>query len=312
MRNKIILLLIVLLLVVSGCSKFPGTSPAPSVTIEPTPIPSASPVETSAPPDETPAPPESPMPSNQQQTDEEYSADGIGAVKALKEALSATDDPRVNEELIRLFYDYYSRSYDKNNHVNELRLLPPFEEGKAPDWDDFLVFAFEFSNPVRKDNGEYFMSEESVEKTLQRFFPEFEHTHQETDMFSYTGEGYIPKGYDLLGSYYYRLTDISRDADGVFTAQFDGFALQEEDLSEPRGSSNLSKNGRAVYEAAGDIEYFTDRQTFDKVMLQIFNRPDYQEILQRDVKITIKFRLSDSPNDAFIYLACSKEYKQTT
>jgi hypothetical protein len=189
-----------------------------------------------------------------------------------------------------------------------LRLLPTFEEDEAPDWDDLLVFAFEFSNPVTIDNGEYFMSKESVEETFRRFFPEFEYTHHDSFMFRFTGEGYIPYGYDILGSYYYRLKDISRDANGVFSAQFDVFAIEEGEMSEPKSSPYHSKNGSAVYNAAGDIEYFPDQKTFDDAMKKLLTQPDYLDILDLNVRVSIKFRLSDSPTDAFIYLACSKEY----
>jgi hypothetical protein len=134
------------------------------------------------------------------------------------------------------------------------------------------------------------------------------YTHRDSDIFRFDGEGYIPLGHDLHGTDYYRLTDIAKDEDGVFSARFDGFYLPEAEMSEPKGSSFLTRNGRAIYDAAGDIEYFPDGRTFDETVLKLFSRPDYLDVLELNVRVSVKFRLSDSENHAFFYLACSKEY----
>lgn len=234
-------------------------------------------------------------------------ASGMNAVDRLRNALQADSDPRVTGELIRLFLDYQGEShgYKGPHHRYELRLLPEFGPGKALDWDGLTVFIYHMANYFEHDEeGYYFFDRELFDKTAGRLLPGLEYRHRRSMYFDYDNGIYKSTGWDMHGGVYYRLKSISVDDRETFTASFDGFHFYELDgFGEPYDS--VGENMKAMYDFVGDRNAGAD---FDEVLLEIFLRDDYDEILSVNEHLEITFRISSDPVFAFEYLSCAREY----
>jgi len=252
---------------------------------------------------QTPAEPEDPNETDQV-------SDDLNAVDRIRNALKDIDSPAVTDELVRLFFDYQGEShrYKGPKHRYELRLLPEFGPGKTLDWDGLTVFIFFMSNHLEHDQdeeGSVFFSRELFDETARRLLPGLKYKHRRSAYFYYENGVYKATGWDMHGGVYYRLKSISRDDKGTFTASFDGFVFHENDyFGAPYDM--ISENMKAMYDYVGGKR--ADTADEDEVLLEIFLRDDYDEILHVDQHLEITFRISSDPLFAFEYLSCTREY----
>ncbi len=242
-------------------------------------------------------------------TDETGADSSTNAVDEIRNVLKNTDTPVVNDELIKLFFDYQNESHEYKgpHHRYELRLLPQFGAGagKAFDWDGLTVFVYHMANHFEHDDeGNYFFPEEVFDRTADRLLPDLEYNHKSSGFFDYAQGIYMSTGWDMLGGVYYRLKDISRDGDGVYTVSFDGFSFHELDTFEA-SYNEVSENMKAVFDYTGDRK--TDAKVAE-ILLEIFQEDNYDEILHVNENVEITFRLSSDPEFAFEYLSCDREY----
>jgi hypothetical protein len=287
MKRFISTILFLSLLLLSGC----GRERPPESTQTPYPSNTESPTSAAA---GTPSPTQATSPA-------EENSNALN-IEALRDTLQNAE-LTVSDDLISLFYNYYNMTYDEITHSLELRLLPSFDRGETPQWDALTHFIFYPADKEKTENGGYFIPRENLKAAVNRFFPSFEYTDRDSDFLQYTNGGYVPVGWDDNGSVFYRLTRISKDADGVYKAMFDGFWTNETDFWPEEES--VSHNAKAIFEAAG-VKEFSSSRDVSKVMLQILLRDDYAEILELGEQVSIAFKLSDDPDYAFQYLSCER------
>lgn len=238
-------------------------------------------------------------------SDVEPAEANISAVDRIRHELQKDDPPVVSYELIKLFFDYYrgDQAHNGPNHWYELRTLPDFGDGTELDWDGLVLFAFMLSQHEINAEGYSYMPKETLEKTVGRLFPGLEYTHRSSSLFDYDGDRYTATGWDFYGGEYYRLREISRNNDGTFRAAFYGFSFHEFDSFE-EDYDYLSDNMKALINHTGEIKPDTD---MSELVLELFYRDDYSEIMYANERVEITFKLSDDPEFAFKYLSCKRE-----
>jgi len=233
--------------------------------------------------------------------------DELNAADRIRNALQSNDNPAVNDDLIRLFFEYQLESHNSKGpyHQYELRMLPEFGEKKALDWDGMTVFIHFMANSFKSDDEGYsFFTGEEFDRTADRLFADLDYQHRSSSYFKYAQGIYKSTGWDVNGGVYYRLKEISRDGSGIFTASFDGFAFHEFD-SFDASADEVSENMKAVIDYAGDRK---NEAGMHDILLEIFLRDNYDEILHTNQHLKISFRLSSDPEFAFEYLSCEREY----
>lgn len=210
-------------------------------------------------------------------------------------SLLKQDDLRITDDLISSYFRYYCL----NNR--ELYLLPAFNSPEQADWDQFTLYIYtNFVYP--KNDGKYnnlddVLTKDKFAKTVYKYFGEINYTDRSSLYLTYDSGIYTRKPGDETGRAYYRLTDISKNADGIYTATFDALRFGElDDESTP--------NIKAIQDAAGAKERLQMKE-FDKTVLDIFLKPNYSQILKMAQKVTIKFLLSDDNEFPFIYKFCN-------
>jgi len=211
MKRSILILLIVFLLL-PGCSKtdLPTNSPSASPTDTQTEKPSAS-------PEATPTNSETPTPSQSAAPVEEDN--NAYRVSALREGLKK-DKLTASDDLITLFFKYYSSSYGEVYHPMELRLLPSFAKGEAPPWEALTHFIFYPAEKSKSSDGSLSISKEGLKTAVNRLFQPFEYTDQDSDFLQLKNGEYVPVGWDDNGAVYYRFNryffNIRRCLSGEF------------------------------------------------------------------------------------------------
>ena len=110
-----------------------------------------------------------------------------------------------------------------------------------------------------------------------------------------------------MRSGYYRLIDISKDKNDIYTAVLDGLFFNETEYSDLY--EEATPNIKAIRDAAGTKEYL-QKDEFEKTMLDIFLKANYSEILSMTERVTIQFALSgDDDTFPFVYKSCEiKKY----
>ncbi len=231
--------------------------------------------------------------------------------QSLRQALEIIQKPILTQEIITLFYDYYSDYYntftaDFVTHNKELRLLPSFEEGSIPQWDELTRFAFYFSKEdARREYGEEMISKSTFNQTVKRFFPKFEYTHQSSAFLKLSEDGYYtPTGWDNDGSVYYRLTKIEKKAQNVFTASFEGFYI-EEDVFSNNPMRNLKVVQENAYGQGFDGSQLAPRE-FKEVMRKLILDPNYSKLFTVNETVEIKFEISDNFEYLLRYVSCKR------
>ncbi len=193
--------------------------------------------------------PESTINGNVAQAPTEPSTDANKTLNSDLVSLLKQDNLKVSEDLITQFYKYYRI----NNF--ELSLLPAFNTPEQMDWDQFTHFiyrGFVHSNP------EDVFTKENFAQTVNRYFGPIDYTDRDSLYLTYENGIYTRKPGDEPGGAYYRLTNISKDADGIYTAVFDGLFFGELEYSDLY--EEASPNIRAIRDTAGTKEAMCECQ----------------------------------------------------
>lgn len=243
-----------------------------------------------------------------QQTDPEQqsntgSIDDSAANRIRALLQDAAEVPEVDENLVRLFYDYQIESGP--NVCYEWRLLPDFGSGKKPDWDQLTQFVAIMSIRIDRDYfGKIPLTAQRFKEIVERFLTGVEIKHRSSVYLDFSNGEYTATGWDVTGSTYYRLTSLSKAGEGIYTATFDGFSFREpDDFSSPYTA--VSDNMKALMDYCGEGSADAG---FRHILGEVLKRPDYAEILKRDQQPEITFELTDDPRYAFRYLSCKRIY----
>jgi hypothetical protein len=227
-----------------------------------------------------------------------YPHDNEDIVDMIKEALRSEEDIKVSNELITCFFNYYF------NNEFEIRYLPGFGEGESPNWDDLTYYICMMSD--MNDNG--LVTAESFDNTIKRYFAnDLCYMPKSTVMVNYNEDGYTLLYFESLHKVFYRLTDISRDQNDVYTAGFDTFLFYDDEMGEPSDSEDImSKNMKSIYKESNGVKLLSEKEVYG-LILKIFLEKDYLEKFNLSGHLEIKFIISDNDTNAFKYLACSEE-----
>jgi len=200
------------------------------------------------------------------------------ATDSLISFLLNTKDLKVSKELITLFFYYY------REHSLELRLLPSFDEGETPDWDDLTHFVFAMADHERSFKNELFVSEKAFDETVKKYFTDVKYTHDNSSYVNYTGEGYTATGWDDHGSVYYCLKSITKADDGTYTASFDGIKLEETDYWSDYDSA--SPTMKAIMDKTNTE---MSPENVGEFILNLFTLADYSVFCKRKFLTFAKF-----------------------
>ena len=220
----------------------------------------------------------------------------------MQRLLSDQKVPQVSQELISAFFDYYGNSY-------ELLLLPIFERGSLPDWDALTMFVYTMADESQRgmtQTSESFISTNVFDEIVKQFFEPYSYNHKSSVMLKLIDEGYVPMGWDITGVSFYRLIDIKKSADNVYTVSFDEMYIYGDDFTAFEGADEyLSQNMKTIIATAGNT---TTMKPSDMIrcILEIFKKDNYRDLLQMHQQVKVEFKLSDDPKHAFIYLSCEK------
>lgn len=233
--------------------------------------------------------------------DDEKTPDG-----RLLAALSGEGSVSYSDELMKLFYEYYTQASNESGPRRnlELRLMPSFKEDIAENRDGLLFYIWNMAEYETRDSGEYFISAEEMKRTADMLFENPQYEDGETGELYFEDGGYIPVGWGILGATFYRLIDIEKDDSGVYTATFDGFTFDETDFLEEdeRFMSPNMREYRGYFEDKGvEIPPITDG------LLEIFASDNYHDILNNTEQVTVTFELSGSEKYPIRYLLCDRE-----
>lgn len=204
-------------------------------------------------------------------------------VSPLRTTLASSSTVNIDDTLIELFYDYYTYN------AMELRLLPTFRPGEQPSWDAMSFFVFAMSC----DMDTSVVPMPLFDNTFMRFFIPYKYSHKSSAQLDLTSEGYVPLDWSIEGEMFYRLSAISKDPSGIYSATFNGYLVDGNDES---------KNWKAITAES-------DNQDHDvaKAIKSIFKNPDYQNILEKSQTVTTTFKLSNDADYAFTYLSCTRK-----
>lgn len=213
--------------------------------------------------------------------------------------LLISDNLKVSEDMISQFFQYYSLN------TYELSMLPTFNLSKEADWDQFTLYIYlNFTHPRNEAKYENFSDELTKEKfaeTVSKYFGEVNYTDQGSSYLTYADSIYSIKPGDAMRNGYYRLIDISKNTNGIYTAIFDGLFFGETEYSDLY--QNATPNIKAIRDFAGTTETM-QKAEFEKTVQVIFLKADYNKILNMTEKVTIQFTLSDDDTFPFVYKSC--------
>lgn len=213
--------------------------------------------------------------------------------------LLISDNLKVSEDLISQFFQYYCM----NTH--ELSMLPTFSSSKQADWDQFTLYIYLNSvcprNEAKYENFDSKLTKEKFAETASKYFGKVNYTDHESSYLDYADGIYSIKNGDPGRHGYYRLVDISKNTNGIYTAVFDGLFFGESEYSDLY--QDASPNIKAIRDAAGTTESMQMAE-FNKTTLDIFLKANYNKILNMTEKVTIQFTLSGNDTFPFIYKSC--------
>lgn len=213
--------------------------------------------------------------------------------------LLVSDNLKVSENLISQFFQYYRLN------TYELAMLPTFNSSEQADWDQFTLYIYaNFVRPRNEAKYENFdeeLTKEKFSQTVKKCFGETDYTDQGSSYLTYADGIYSIKNRDAMRHGYYRLIDISKDTNGIYTARFDGLFLGETEFSDLY--QEATPNIKAVRDAAGTTETM-QKAEFEKTLLDIFLKEDYNKTLNMTEKVTIQFTLSGDDTFPFVYKSC--------
>ena len=211
------------------------------------------------------------------------------------------DNLKVSEDLISQFFKYYRMN------SCELYLLPTFNSPNQADWDQFSLYIYRNfiypKNDAKYDNTHDVLTKEKFAKTVNRYFGKIIYTNRGSLYLNYDNGIYTRKPGDENGGAYYRLTNISKDANGIYTVIFDALVLGEQDWAFRY--EECTPNIKAIRDAAGTKEPMQSIEE-NKTVLNIFLKPNYNQILKMTEKIKLQFALSSNADFPFIYKSCNR------
>jgi hypothetical protein len=146
-------------------------------------------------------------------------------------------------------------------------------------------------------------TKEEFAKTVNKYLGRIHYTNRGSSYLTYDNGIYSIKPGDTMRHGYYRLTNISKDSNGIYTATFDALFFGESEFSELY--KKATRNIKAIRDAAGTTEYM-QKNEFEKTVLDIFLKPNYSEKLKMTERVTIQFTLSGDKDFPFIYKSCNK------
>jgi len=276
LKKSICLMLLLVMALFSGCADKKNSSPVPDASSSESSIDS-----------KTPQAPTEPSTDNNLETN--------------LASLLKHDNLKVSEELISQFFKYYRMN------SCELYLLPIFNSPEQADWDQFSLYIYRNfiypKNDAKYDNTHDVLTKEKFAKTANRYFGQINYTDRGSLYLTYENGIYTRKPGDETGGAYYRLTNISKDANGIYTAVFDALLLGEQDWASRYEES--TPNIKAIRDAAGTKETMQSIEE-EKSVLGIFLKPNYNQILKMTEKVKIQFTLSGDEDFPFIYKSCNK------
>lgn len=210
---------------------------------------------------------------------------------ALKEATEVD-----SERLETQFFRYYQA------HNYELAMLPAFEKGHLPSWDDLTLF-------VLLNNTDWLivdytqakaLTTEAFSKTVTQFFGTAEYQDESSKYLTLKDDVYLAVPGDTMRSGFFRLKELSA-ADGEYTASFDAFYFADEDYTIEY--EKATPNQKAVRDQAGLKDQLQPPQ-FADAMLEILSKDDYATVLDVSETVTITFSLSGDSKYPLTYTSC--------
>ncbi len=208
----------------------------------------------------------------------------------------------LSDDLISAFYRYYLMN------IFELSMLPDFGPSKPADWDQLTMYIYINYAQPRYDPEHYnfnsMLTKEDFAKTIKKYFGTMDYYDHTSSRLTYTDGVYTVEPTDATGVGYYRLADISKEPDGIYTAVFDGLFIGESDYTDQY--EEATPNMKAILDAAGTKDY-SQIADFDKIVLDIFLKENYREVLNMTERVTVRFTLSADENFQFVYKSCKIE-----
>jgi hypothetical protein len=216
-------------------------------------------------------------------------------------SLLTSGNLEVSEDLISQLFQYYRLN------TYELSMLPIFKSPEQADWDQFTLYIYaNFVRPRNESNYENFdeeLTKDKFAKTVRKYFGETDYTDQSSLYLTYANGIYAINNGNAMRHGYYRLLDISKDTNGIYTATFDGLFFSETEFSELY--QDATPNIKAIRDAAGITENM-QKNEFEKTVLNIFLKEDYNTVLSMTEKVTIQFALSGDDTFPFVYKSCER------
>lgn len=210
---------------------------------------------------------------------------------ALKEATEVD-----SERLETQFFRYYQA------HNYELAMLPAFEKGHLPSWDELTLF-------VLLNNDDWLivdytqaraLTTKAFSKTVTRFFGTAEYQDESSKYLTLKDDVYLAVPGDTMRSGFFRLKELSV-ADGEYTASFDAFYFADEDYTTEY--EKATQNQKAVRDQAGIKDQLQPPQ-FADAMLEILSKEEYATVLDVSETVTITFSLSGDSKYPLTYTSC--------
>ncbi len=210
---------------------------------------------------------------------------------ALKEATEMD-----SERLETQFFRYYQA------HNHELSMLPAFEKGQLPNWDDLTLFVL-LNNVDRSGAAGAQVQKiptEAFSQTVTRFFGAVEYQDKSSKYLTLGDAVYTAVPGDTMRAGFFRLKELS-EADGEYTASFDAFYFADVDYTAEY--EKATPNQKAVRDQAGSKDPLQPPQ-FADAMLEILSKDDYAAVLAVSETATITFCLSGDAKYPLTYTSC--------
>ena len=200
--------------------------------------------------------------------------------------------------LISWFYQY-TQAKDL-----EIAYMPEFSAAEKPDWDDLTRYIYYIDMQENNFNIlSWTISKDEFRLLVEKYLPTASYTDGPSMYLNYDNECYSVRGFDFVGSNHFRLSDLTVDEEGIFTAQF-VVAYFEEFMTVD--IDNPSPNLQALYDFS-NLEGILSGAQVREIVEEIFLLDNYQDILDMTYYVTIEFRLSDDEEAPFQYLSCHRE-----
>ena len=197
------------------------------------------------------------------------------------------------------WFDQYTQDKDL-----EIAYMPEFSATEKPDWDDLTRYIYYIDMQENNFNIlSWTISKDEFRLLVEKYLPTASYTDGPSMYLNYDNECYTVGGFDNLGSNHFRLSDLTVDEEGIFTAQFvvayfDEFMTVDIDNPPP--------NLQALYDFS-NLEGELSGAQVREIVEEIFLLDNYQDILDMTYYMTIEFRLSDDEEAPFQYLSCHRE-----